>query len=320
MPAGPDRIVLNRRYSGSGTGLAKFFYVRDTRRAIGLGGFRLTHEMMQSAPAHPGTGVPFEDAVGLGSYNFDVKPGDGMGAANGGPRRLPGYMWNFTSNSGLSGRAAPFSFPLRALTVRGAPNVLAAGKTIAMTYAANTAAREHLDEWSCGVGAGAAAAMMAASNLTSAELLAAHVGALQARLRSPDIRQPLSWPGKPKPPAPAPPAPGGDGSYVCGAGRCFQQSGSAAAANGTYSNASCTVASTGRPACPDMAANEWLLLKAHWRVSATCKQATALVDTRLKKSELPASSLPAGEQRVGKTTGRAPHTTTAEPPNIAIKP
>ena len=47
-------------------------------------------------------------AAGLGAYNFDVKPGEGMGAANGGPRRLPDYMWNFTTNKGLAGHAKPF--------------------------------------------------------------------------------------------------------------------------------------------------------------------------------------------------------------------
>jgi hypothetical protein len=284
------RLIINRNYSGTGNGLTKFFYVRDTRRSVGLGGFRLTHEMMMSGPGHPGTGVAFEDTVGLGDYNFDVKPGAGMGAANGGPRRLPGYMWNFTSNKGLSGHAAPFSFPLRALTVDGAPNVLTAGKTIAMTFAANTAAREHLDEWSCGVGAGAAAAMMASRNLTSAELLA-NVSALQAVLRSSTIQQPLSWKSAPSPsPSPPPPSPTRPRSFTCGAGRCFQSS-----SPGKYSNSSCIAAGTHTPSCAPLAAEDWLLLKAHWRLAPNRTQATALFDTRLKKATLPASSLPAGE-------------------------
>ena len=45
----------------------------------------------------------------------------------------------------------------------------------------------------------------------------------------------------------------------------------------------------------DDGVDEWLLLKAHWRVAKNKSQATAVFDTRLKKSELPASSLPAGE-------------------------
>ena len=163
-----------------------------------------------------------------------------------------------------------------------------------MTFADNTAAREHLDEWSCGVGAGAAAALMAARNLTSAEMLAS-IGSLQGLLRSPAIRQQLSWAAAPAPPSPSPP---GNGKFVCGAGRCFESDGhSSAASHGTYANASCGVAGAGRPGCGPLRSDEWLLLKAHWRVAANKSQATAVFDTRLKKSELPASSLPAGEQR-----------------------
>ena len=219
-----------------------------------------------------------------------------MGAANGGPRRLPGYMWNFTSNTGLAGHAAPFTFPLRAITVDGAPNVLTAGKTIAMTFAANTAAREHLDEWSSGVGAGAAAAMMAARGWTSGQLLAS-VQELQARLRQPDIAQPLSWgagppppPPPPSPPPPSPPPPGGR-TFVCGAQRCFEASGA-----GRYTNSSCVDAGTGRPACAPLAPDEWLLLKGHWALAPNRTQAVARVDTRIKKSERPGGSLPPSEQ------------------------
>ena len=148
-------------------------------------------------------------------------------------------MWNFTSNTGLAGHAAPFTFPLRAITVNGAPNVLTAGKTIAMTFAANTAAREHLNEWSSGVGAGAAAAMMAARGWNSSQLLGS-VQDLQELLRRPDIAQPLSWQAGPSPPSPPrPPHPQGS-TFVCGANRCFQSGG-----RGVYRNGSCTEA---RPA------------------------------------------------------------------------
>lgn len=283
------RLVMNRGYSGTGNGLAKFFYVRDTRRSVGLGGFRLTHEMMMAGPGRPGTGVPFGDSIGLGDYNFDVKPGQGYGAANGGPRRLPPYMWNFSSNTGLAGHAAPFSFPLRALTVEGAPNVLTAGKTIAMTFAANTAAREHLDEWSCGVGAGAGAALMAAHNLSTAELLI-NITALQTVLQSSQIEQPLSWSGGG---GPSPPHPPPNTRFVCGAGRCFGSS----RVSRSYNSSSCVAPGARKPSCAPLAAEDWLLLKVHWRLALDKTRATSVVDTRLKKSELPASSLPASEQK-----------------------
>jgi hypothetical protein len=271
-----DRLVLNRNYSGTTSGLSKFPYVRETRRAVGLGGFRLLSTMMMKG--HP---VRFNDTVGVGGYNFDVKPGAGYGAANGGPRRLPSYMWNTSTNTGLAGHAAPFQFPFRALTVQGAPNVLACGKTLAMSFAANTAAREHLDEWSSGVGAGAAAAMMVARGWTTVEMLS-NVAVLQARLRSPDIAQPLEW-GSPDTPT-ASPSPG---SYVCRAARCFEVSG-----KGAYSNSSCL------ENCAGLHSNEWLLLTAHWHIGAGKRNATARFDTVLKKSEKPGDTLPPSERRV----------------------
>lgn len=146
-PSAASRLVLNRNYSGTEHGLSKFPYIRDTRRTVGLSGFRMTHEMMMGGPGHEATGPKFSDTIGLGGYNFDVKPGAGFGAANGGPRALPGYMWDAKTNTGLAGHAKPFYFPLRVVTVDGAPNVLAAGKTGAFTFAANTAARVHTGEW-----------------------------------------------------------------------------------------------------------------------------------------------------------------------------
>ena len=87
-PCPAARIALNRSYVGTGNGLVKFPYVRDTRRAVGLDGFRLNHTMMMKAGGRS-TGPHFFDTVGVGNYNFDVKPGAGFGAANGGKRRLP---------------------------------------------------------------------------------------------------------------------------------------------------------------------------------------------------------------------------------------
>jgi hypothetical protein len=66
------RLVLSRNYSGTTNGLAKFFYVRDTRRAVGLDGFRLRHDMMMKGPGHSSSGTVFADAIAIGGYNFDV--------------------------------------------------------------------------------------------------------------------------------------------------------------------------------------------------------------------------------------------------------
>ena len=65
-----SHLVLNRNYSGTLNGLSKFPYVRDTRRAVGLNGFRLlTHHMMR-ANGSTRYGERFADRVGLGGYNF----------------------------------------------------------------------------------------------------------------------------------------------------------------------------------------------------------------------------------------------------------
>ena len=41
-------------------------YVRDTRRAVGLDGFKMSHDMMMVGEGHENTGPKFADVVGLG--------------------------------------------------------------------------------------------------------------------------------------------------------------------------------------------------------------------------------------------------------------
>ena len=58
----PTRLVLNRDAPGTAHGLSKFPYFRDTRRAIGIGGFRLTHAPLRDVQGV--TGTEFYDSVG----------------------------------------------------------------------------------------------------------------------------------------------------------------------------------------------------------------------------------------------------------------
>ena len=184
-------------------------------------------------------------------------------------------MWNATTNTGLAGHAAPFYFPLRALTVEGAPNVLTAGKTIAMSFAANTAAREHLDEWSCGVASGAAAATMATRGWNTSELLD-NVAELQKLLRSEAIAQPLDWVGAKPGPHEGP----SKWKFSCGIGRCFSVPGAA-----VHNNSDCN------GECPPLATQEWLANSAYWRKN-NATTISARVATVLKKSELLGAKLP----------------------------
>lgn len=230
-------------------------------------------------------------------------------------------MWNAATNTGLAGHAAPYFFPFRALTVAGTPNVLTVGKTLAMTFAANTAAREHANEWRSGVAGGAAATLMVLHNWTTADVLA-NVAELQTLLATPAVDQPMRWSKPPPPPPPprppAPPAPRKPGTYGCGAGRCFEFHGSQP--NPAYTSPNCSAAtavtaataasgttvscpyppcaeSKDKPACPGLAASEWLLLKAHWRVAHAGNTATAQYDTVMKKSELPGATLPPSQKK-----------------------
>jgi hypothetical protein len=62
-----DRLTLNYTTAGTRHGLSKVPYLRDTRRAIGLGGFRLLHAPLRDTNGP--TGEHFADTVALGDYN-----------------------------------------------------------------------------------------------------------------------------------------------------------------------------------------------------------------------------------------------------------
>lgn len=115
-------LRMNRPAAGTGTGLAKMPYLRESRRlGRGLKGFRLSLPMMAAAER-------FEDVVGIGTYPVDMHMMDC-------PSPLPGYLGNRT--------VSPFYFPFRALASDEIQNLLVAGKGIAQTFHANAATREH---------------------------------------------------------------------------------------------------------------------------------------------------------------------------------
>ena len=82
--------------------------------------------------------------------------------------------------------------PFRALTHRDCGNLLVAGKTMAMSFHANAASRLHPTEWSSGVAAGAAAALMAQNGWDSADMLE-NVKLLQQTVTAAPLKQPLQW-------------------------------------------------------------------------------------------------------------------------------
>jgi len=169
----PRQIILDRGVLGTGHGLAKLPYIRDTRRSIGLDGFLLTGKDLTGEPARK-TGRRFRDRIALGAYPSDVH---GMTTCE-----MPGYI--LSAHDTL-----PFLIPFRALTNQKFGNLLVTGKTMAQSFLANAATRLHPIEWSTGTAAGVAAADMARHGRDSrAELK--RIEELQALVRQ---KTPIEW-------------------------------------------------------------------------------------------------------------------------------
>ncbi|BBO33875.1 FAD-dependent oxidoreductase [Lacipirellula parvula] len=151
----PKQIVLNSSVLGTGHGLAKLPYIRDTRRSIGLDGYVLPMEDMVGEIAER-TGTKFDDRIALGAYPADIHPITGF--------TFPKYVYKYHDT-------LPFYIPFRSLTNDRVENMLVAGKTMAQSFLANSATRLHPTEWSTGTAAGVAAAYMAKTGKTSRQAL-----------------------------------------------------------------------------------------------------------------------------------------------------
>ncbi|MFM7183740.1 MAG: FAD-dependent oxidoreductase [Planctomycetota bacterium] len=169
----PERISLCPAVLGTGHGLAKLPYIRDTRRSIGLDGFVLKFADL-TGPASQRTGTVFPDRVALGAYPADIHPIAGCD--------MPDYCE-------AAHDTLPFCIPFRALTHRDLTNLLVVGKTMAQSFLANSATRLHPIEWSTGTAGGVAAAHMARTGRTSQAALAV-IGELQSEIRQ---QTPIDW-------------------------------------------------------------------------------------------------------------------------------
>lgn len=168
------RVGLDGLAFGTGHGLAKLPYIRDTRRSIGLDKFVLKFADLSGPAATQKTGTRFPDRVALGAYPADIHPVIGC--------KFPSYVTGAHDT-------LPFYIPFRALTNESYGNLLVAGKTMAQGFLANSATRLHPIEWSSGVAAGVAAADMARSARTSRDELG-RIGELQALVKE---KTPIDW-------------------------------------------------------------------------------------------------------------------------------
>jgi len=142
---------------GTEHGLAKFPYIRGTRRLVGLANFRITSRYWINtlgADYNDETSYRFYDSVGIGNYAADTRA-----------------IFGSTGTSPEFERPAPFYIPFRALASDNVRNLLASGKVMAQTYITNTAYRLHPIEWVSGSAAGVAASMMNETNASNYDLL-----------------------------------------------------------------------------------------------------------------------------------------------------
>ena len=265
-PSYESRLVINRTTSGTSHGLSKMVYWRDTRRAASA--FRLMHTELRDTSG--ATGVHFFDSVALGEYNDDTHH---LSSCS-----YPDYM------NGRGEGAKPYYIPFRALMVDGAPNLLAAGKSMSQTFHANSNTRLHPSEWTSGVAAGGAAVLMARNGWSSADALA-NIAQVRAYLNSSSVGQPLDWTGLSPMPTPV--------GSACELGRCISVDANAAKMSKNFHNGSFTCGASPSPpqGCSLLGSDEWLANKDFW--SAPDQGAIiASQNTVLKKSTAYSAVLP----------------------------
>eukprot|EP00730_Choanoeca_flexa_P013337 TRINITY_DN5212_c0_g1_i2.p1 TRINITY_DN5212_c0_g1~~TRINITY_DN5212_c0_g1_i2.p1 ORF type:complete len:656 (+),score=135.69 TRINITY_DN5212_c0_g1_i2:31-1998(+) len=263
-----QRIVLNYTTAGTGHGLSKMPYLRDTRRAIGLDGFRLTYDknMNYYNESSPYTGYRFYDTIALGNYNDDVHH---LKICT-----YPDYMLDHTTK--------PYYIPFRALTVQNSSNFLVAGKTMAQTFHANGATRLHPSEWTSGVAAGGTAVLMLRNNWTTKDALD-NIASVKQYLNSSAIGQPLEWRIV-------------DPNHAQIGYQCATSIGRCVGVDKNVTHTAVYPNNTCHDECRGLADNEWLALDQFWSlVPGTDYIQPIEPSTLLKKSIANSQVLPASE-------------------------
>lgn len=131
-----SKVALANTF-GTTHGLPKVPYMRDTRRSVGVRGFRIQYEK-DLVP-----GVKPRWSVGIGVYAADQHPIQGC------PAVVPSTAY-----------PQPYYIPFEALTNETFDNLLVGGKTIAQDYLASTSTRLHPIEFATGTASGVTAAKL----------------------------------------------------------------------------------------------------------------------------------------------------------------
>ena len=157
---------------GTNNGLAKYPYIRESRRIRAE--FTVVEQHIASA-LRPNGAEKFDDSIGIGSYRIDLHP------STGGDNYIDVGSW-------------PFQIPLGSLIPQRVENLLPACKNLGVTHITNGCYRLHPVEWNIGEAAGALAAHCLNKNLSPRAVRngEAHLGDFQKVLTDQGVE--LDWP------------------------------------------------------------------------------------------------------------------------------
>ncbi|HEY3267904.1 MAG TPA: FAD-dependent oxidoreductase [Armatimonadota bacterium] len=122
--------------TGTNDGLAKYPYIRESRRIVPV--FRMLEQRISSEGTDAPLAEPYSDSVGIGLYRIDLHPTSG------------GYDF-------IDVGCRPYQLPLGALLPVRMKNLLPACKNLGTTHITNGAVRLHPVEWNIGESASALA-------------------------------------------------------------------------------------------------------------------------------------------------------------------
>ena len=138
-------LRLRPDITGTSDGLAKYPYIRESRRIRAE--FTVLEQHVGTEARMAATGLPrdrvmaeaFPDSVGIGSYRIDLHPSTG-------------------GNNYIDISSLPFQIPMGSLIPQRVENLLAGSKNPGVTHITNGCYRLHPVEWNIGEAAGALAA------------------------------------------------------------------------------------------------------------------------------------------------------------------
>jgi hypothetical protein len=174
-------LRLRPDITGTADGLAKYPYIRESRRikaeftVLEQHAGRMARSALLGKPEKEATAEQFPDSVGIGYYRIDLHPSSG-------------------GDNYIDVASMPFQIPLGALIPQRVENLLPACKNLGTTHVTNGCYRLHPVEWNIGESAGTLAAFCLERGAKPSQVRAnrTRLTEFQARLTAQGV--PLEWP------------------------------------------------------------------------------------------------------------------------------